>query len=70
MVIGLITIYILIAAFDVPVILKTNKKKKTIIVYSILLGLSFIVSILLMLDKIHTTPSIVIESLVKSVFKR
>ncbi|WP_069650312.1 hypothetical protein [Caloranaerobacter ferrireducens] len=70
MVIGLITIYILIVVFDIPVISRTNKKKKTIIVYSILLGLSFIVSILLMFEKMPTTPSIVIENLVKSVFKR
>ncbi|KGG81251.1 hypothetical protein [Caloranaerobacter azorensis] len=70
MIFGLIIIYILILIFDIPVILKTNNRRKTIIIYSVLLGVSFIISILLMLEKMPTTPSIVIEQIVKTVFMR
>lgn len=70
MVIGLIAIFVIIILIDIPGILKTNKKIKTMVIYFFLMAAGFVISLLLIIDKAPTSPSKIIERIVKSVFMR
>lgn len=64
---GVITAFLFIFLLDIPILSKTNHKRKTIWVYSILMLMGFTLSILLAIDKAPTSPSIIIEKIVKTV---
>lgn len=67
MLLGLIGVYILIFLFDLPSLIKSKDKKRTIMVYALIFTMGFIISLLQILDKSPITPTIVIEKIFKTV---
>ncbi|WP_425447973.1 hypothetical protein [Dethiothermospora halolimnae] len=68
MIIGLIVLFIIAIIIGLPYILKTNKPKRTAIVYSCLIVIGFVMSLLQIIDKMPPSPVILIEKIVKGVF--
>lgn len=69
MIIGVIAAFAIIILIDRPVLNKTNKKIKTSIVYFSILTIAFILSLLQVIGKPPTSPSVVIEEIVKSIMR-
>lgn len=67
MIVGLIIGYCVIISIDLPILMKTNNKKKTLIVYTFILLSAFILSILLIIDKAPISPTIIIENIIKQI---
>ncbi|WHH61156.1 hypothetical protein [Petroclostridium sp. X23] len=65
LVIGTIAVFLIIILIDIGVLLKTNHKIKTMIVYFSLILVGFTISILQVVDKAPQSPSIIIEKIVK-----
>jgi len=70
MIIGLIAIFGVVVLIDLPGLLKTNQRAKTMIVYFFLLSAGLTISILQLLDKAPVSPAKVIEKMVKFVVLR
>ena len=64
----IIIIFIIIVIFDMKtILLKTNKRLKTITIYFSFIIISFVVSLLLYADKNPISPAIIIEGALKSI---
>lgn len=61
----IVVIFGLIFLLDLPLLIRTNQRTKTFIVYFLILGSAFTLSILLTIDRAPTNPSILIEKMVK-----
>lgn len=67
-VLGLTLIFVLIAIINITsIIKKTTEKVKYIVTYVFILAMSFIVSLLQVVEKSPTSPSKVIETIVKGI---
>lgn len=64
MVILLIISFILLGIFDIKTVLK-GKRKKTYVLYFSLLMIGFIIQLLLVIDKVPISPTIIIEKIVR-----
>jgi len=64
MILWLIVTYILMIIVDIPIIIRTNKIKKTIILYLTISLLGFTLSLLQILDKQPLRPSVVIAKMI------
>lgn len=64
---GVIAAFLSIILLDIPTLLKTNKRKKTAIIYFALILVGFTISFLLVLDKAPTSPSVLIEDIIKNI---
>jgi len=69
MTIGLIAVFIGIIIIDLPVILGTNKIKKTTIVYFSILLISFVLSLLQIHNQIPPSPSDGIATILDIILK-
>lgn len=63
---GVIGAFLVIILVDIFTILKTDKRKKTVLLYSALMLMGFIISILLALDKAPTSPAVIIGDVITS----
>ena len=70
MIIGLIAIFGVVVLIDLPGLLKTNQRAKTMIVYFFLLAAGLTISILQILGKAPVSPAKIIEKMVKFVVLR
>jgi hypothetical protein len=70
MIIGLIAIFSVIGFIDLPGLLKTNQRVKTMIVYFFLLAAGLTISILQLLEKAPVSPAKIIEKMVKFIVLR
>lgn len=53
---------------DLPLLLqKTNKRRKTWIIYAALMSAAYLIALLLVIDKAPLSPSVIIEKVVKMV---
>lgn len=66
-IVGVIAGFLIIILLDIPTLLKTNQRKKTAIIYFVLISVGFTISLLLVLDKAPTSPSILIEDIIKNI---
>ncbi|MBM7615807.1 hypothetical protein [Alkaliphilus hydrothermalis] len=69
MIIGLTIGYILMMIFDIPLIIKSNKIKKVIILYLTISLLGFTLSLLQILDKQPLSPSNLIAKIIDTFVK-
>jgi len=69
MVLGFIAAYLGIMLMDLPVIVKSNKLKKTIIIYLVILSISFTITLLQALDKTPMSPSDAIAKVIDTFIK-
>ena len=68
MVILLIIIFFIIILIDLPIILNIDQKlKKTIVIYIILIGIGFTISLLQVINQAPTSPAVVIENVIKNI---
>lgn len=67
MVIGLIVIFCILVLIDLPVLLKTNNRKKTAVIYIFLMALGFTIGLLQVLGNPPPSPSRIIENIIKSI---
>lgn len=65
MVAALIGVFCIVVLIDLPGLLKTNQRKKSVILYLFLISMGFIISLLQVIDKTPVSPSIIIEKIVK-----
>jgi hypothetical protein len=68
-ILALISVYILILAYDTPSILKLKKASLHMILYFTISFIGFVVSLLQIIDKPPISPSKIIENIVKAVVK-
>jgi hypothetical protein len=68
MTILIVLIFVIMVSYDLPGLLKTKQKAKSIAIYFILVTISFALSILLVLGKAPKSPSVFIEKIVKLIF--
>ncbi|MFT9495393.1 hypothetical protein [Anaerosolibacter sp.] len=64
-VILLIIGFFFVILFDAWSLLKTNQKKKTIIIYGVLIFTGFLMSLLQVIDKAPPSPVVLIENIVR-----
>jgi len=69
MIFYLIAVFIMIIILDLPIILGTNKIKKTIIVYFLILLFSFTLSLLQILKQVPPSPSDGIATILDIILK-
>jgi len=67
MVLLLVGFFLVVILIDIRHLLRSNKKFKTAILYFTLMTMSFIISLLLVIDRAPTSPAIIIEKIVKKV---
>jgi hypothetical protein len=68
LVIGLIAAFCLIFLLDLPGLLKTNHRVKTLGIYIFLLAAGFVMSLLQVIEKAPPSPVVFIEKVVRSIF--
>lgn len=65
---ALIAVYILIVLIDIPSLIpKTSGSKSKVITYCFILIIAFTISLLLLIKKAPTSPSKIIEAIVKDI---
>ncbi|OPJ55382.1 hypothetical protein [Alkalithermobacter paradoxus] len=67
MVIGLVVAYLVIILIDISDLLKSKEKMKVISIYFSLVIIGFTISYLQIIGKAPTSPSILIENMVRSI---
>ena len=70
MVLGLIVAFSIVVLIDLPGLYKANNKRTTALAYFFLLVTGFVICLLLVMDKVPTSPAIIIEKMVKFVLLR
>ena len=66
MVFLLILVFITIVLIDLRGLLKTDHRIKTMLIYFFLLSVGFTISLLQIIDRAPTSPTVVIEKIVNS----
>ncbi len=67
MVFLLILAFIIIVLIDLRELLKTDHRIKTMLIYFFLLSVGFTISLLQIIDRAPTSPTVIIEKVVNSI---
>ncbi|MCG8515406.1 MAG: hypothetical protein MI740_14805 [Halanaerobiales bacterium] len=67
MVFLLILAFIMIVLIDLRELLKTDHRIKTMLIYFFLLSVGFTISLLQIIDRAPTSPTVIIEKVVNSI---
>lgn len=69
-ILGILAVYIAIILIDLPLLLKAQQQRKTVIIYSLIILLSLIVSIFQVIyDSNLLTPANVIENIIDFIIR-